>query len=34
MDDNPDDTGNSIKALGCVLFKNKSYLKTDYYRRP
>jgi len=34
MDDNPEDTGNGNKTLWWLLFKTKSYLKTDFYRGP
>ncbi len=34
MDDNPEDTGDSNKALCWLLFKTKSYSKTSFYRRP
>lgn len=34
MDDNPEDTGDSNKALLWLLLKTKSYLKTSFYRRP
>lgn len=33
MDDNPEETSHIRKALWW-LFKAKSYLKTDFYRRP
>ncbi len=36
MDDNPEDTGNSNKALTlwALVLKTKRYAKTDFYRRP